>query len=125
MQHGDSARWRRLFGKTSANFDALSEDIMGPLLRVPHHPFTLARFGAPTVLPASTLARWFRNPETQALFGGVAAHAFRPLHYPMSSAIALGVLSAGPRHGWPVAAGTSQATANAMPSVSRPLWRQV
>jgi phytoene dehydrogenase-like protein len=110
----DGARWRRLFGKTSANFDLLAEDIMGPLLRVPHHPLALARFGAPTVLPASTLARWFRNPETQALFGGVAAHAFRPLHYPMSSAIGLGILTAGHRHGWPVATGGSQSITNAL-----------
>ncbi|MDT5234490.1 MAG: hypothetical protein QOF47_477 [Mycobacterium sp.] len=114
MQDGDGARWRRLFGKTSANFDALSEDIMGPLLRVPHHPLALARFGAPTVLPASTLARWFRNPETQALFGGIAAHAFRPLHYPMSSAVGLGILTAGHRHGWPVATGGSQSITNAL-----------
>src|ERR1700733_14525905 len=35
MQGADGARWRRLFGRTSANFDALAEDIMGPLLRVP------------------------------------------------------------------------------------------
>jgi phytoene dehydrogenase-like protein len=110
----DGRRWRTLFGKTSANFDALAEDIMGPLLRVPHHPLALARFGAPTVLPASTLTRWFRTPETQALFGGVAAHAFRPLHYPMTSAIGLGILTAGHRHGWPVAAGGSQSITNAL-----------
>ena len=114
MQGADGARWRRLFGKTSANFDALSEDIMGPLLRVPHHPLALARFGAPTVLPASTLARWFRNAEARALFGGVAAHAFRPLHYPMTSAIGLGILTAGHRHGWPVATGGSQSITNAL-----------
>ena len=82
--------------------------------RVPHHPLTLARFGAPTVLPASTIARWFRTIEARALFGGVAAHAFRPLHYPMSSAIGLGILTAGHRHGWPVAAGGSQSITNAI-----------
>jgi phytoene dehydrogenase-like protein len=86
----DGSRWRTLFGWASARFDALTEDIMGPLKRMPHHPLPLARFGAPTVLPASTLARWFRTAEAQALFGGVAAHAFRPLHYPMTSAIGLG-----------------------------------
>jgi phytoene dehydrogenase-like protein len=114
MPGADGARWRRLFGKTSANFDALAEDIMGPLLRLPHHPLTLARFGAPTALPASTLARWFRSPAARALFGGVAAHAFRPLHLPMTSAIGLGILTAGHRHGWPVAAGGSQTITNAM-----------
>ena len=48
------------------------------------------------------------------MFGGVAAHAFRPLHYPMTSAIGLGILTAGHRHGWPVAAGGSQSITNAL-----------
>jgi phytoene dehydrogenase-like protein len=110
----DGERWRLLFGAPSARFDALSEDIMRPLLRFPHHPLTLARFGLPTVLPGSTLARLFRTDEARALFGGVAAHAFRPLHYPLTSAIGLGILTAGHRHGWPVAAGGSQSITNAL-----------
>ena len=110
----DGSRWRRLFEKPSANFDALAEDIMGPLLRVPHHPLTLARFGAPTVLPASDPCQGVSRPQARALFGGVAAHAFRPLHYPMTSAIGLGILTAGHRHGWPVAAGGSQSITNAL-----------
>ena len=97
-----------------SRFDALSEDIMGPLLRIPHHPLMLARFGAPTVLPASTFARLFRTEQGRALFGGVAAHAFRPLHYPMTSAIGMGIITAGHRHGWPVAEGGSQSITNAM-----------
>jgi phytoene dehydrogenase-like protein len=110
----DGGRWRRLFEGPVARFDALNTDIMGPLLRLPHHPLTLARFGAPTALPASGLAHWFRTPQARALFIGVAAHAFRPLHYPMTSAIGLGILTAGHRHGWAVAAGGSQAIADAM-----------
>jgi phytoene dehydrogenase-like protein len=113
----DGFKWRRLFCRTSATFDDLAEDMMRPLLRSPRHPLLLARFGAPTGLPASTLARWFRTPQAQALFGGVAAHAFRPLHYPMTSAIGLGILTAGHRHGWAVAAGGSQSITNAMASL--------
>lgn len=110
----DERRWHALFDRPVARFDALNDDIMGPLLRVPHHPLTLARFGVPTTLPASALARWFRTAQARALFIGVAAHAFRPLHYPMTSAIGLGILAAGHRHGWAVAAGGSQAIADAM-----------
>ncbi len=110
----DGARWRRAFGYSASRFDALSEDIMGPLLRIPHHPLMLARFGTPTVLPASTFARLFRTQQGRALFGGVAAHAFRPLHYPMTSAIGMGIITAGHRHGWPVAEGGSQSITNAM-----------
>ena len=110
----DGSRWRLAFGYPAARFDALSEDIMRPLLRFPHHPLMLARFGAPTVLPGSTFARLFRTDEGRALFGGVAAHAFRPLHYPMTSAIGMGIIAAGHRHGWAVAEGGSQSITNAM-----------
>ena len=113
----DRSRWRTLFSWPSARFDELSEDIMQPLVGLPRHPLMMARFGAPTVLPASTLARWFRTAEARALFGGVAAHAFRPLHYPMTSAIGLGIITAGHRHGWAVAAGGSQSIANALASL--------
>ena len=63
---------------------------MRRLLRVSRHPLMLARFGAPTVLPAATLACRFATSEGRELSGGIAAHAFRPLHYPMSAAIGLG-----------------------------------
>lgn len=110
----DGGRWRRLFAGPAAAYDELAEDIMGPLLRIPRHPLRLARFGVPTMLPATVLARAFATEPARALFGGVAAHAFRPLHRPMSSAIGLGILTAGHRHGWAVAAGGSRAIADAL-----------
>ncbi|MFI5776779.1 phytoene desaturase family protein [Nocardia sp. NPDC051570] len=110
----DGGRWRALFERPAARYDALAEDILRPLLRIPHHPLTLARFGIPTLLPGSAVARLFRTEEARALFGGVAAHAFRPLHQPLTAAIGLGILTAGHRHGWPVAVGGSQSIANAL-----------
>lgn len=110
----DGTRWRRLFAGPVAAYDQLADDIMGPLLRIPRHPLRLARFGAPAMLPASVLARGFSTEEARALFGGVAAHAYQPLHRPMSSSIGLGILTAGHRHGWAVAAGGSQAIADAL-----------
>ena len=113
----DGRRWEALFGGPSRRFGTLSEDIMGPLLRVPHHPIGLARFGAPTVLPAAVLARGFRTPQARALFGGVAAHTFQPLTRPLTSAIGLGIITAGHANGWPVAAGGSQSITNAFEAV--------
>src|SRR5690606_12012452 len=56
----DGEAWRRLFRRPASWYDELSDDILGPLVRVPRHPVRLARFGAPTLLPATVLARLFR-----------------------------------------------------------------
>ena len=122
---GDGARWRRAFARPSAKFDALAQDIMGPLLRFPKHPLTLARFGLPTLLPGSAFARLFATEKARALFGGVAAHAFRPLHYPMTSAIGLGIITAGHRHGWPVAVGGSGAITAALAALLHDLGGKI
>ncbi|MET8246531.1 NAD(P)/FAD-dependent oxidoreductase [Streptomyces sp. NPDC005202] len=113
----DGARWRRLFEGPAAAYDELAEDIMGPLVRIPHHPLRLARFAIPALLPASALARTFAEEQTRALFAGVAAHAFQPLHLPLSSSIGLGILTAGHRHGWAVAAGGSRSIPRALAAV--------
>lgn len=110
----DGDRWRQLFAGPSAGFDALSEDIMGPLLRMPHHPIRLARFGIPTLAPATVLARAFRGDQARALWGGVAAHALHPLTRLLTSAIGLGLITGGHRHGWVVAAGGSASISRAL-----------
>ena len=110
----DGATWRRLLAGPVAGYDLLSQDILGPLLGVPRHPVRLARFGAPTLLPATVLGRLFRTEEARALWTGVAAHAFTRLDRPLSSAIGLGILTAGHRHGWAVAARGSQSIARAL-----------
>ncbi|MGW1408198.1 hypothetical protein [Streptomyces sp. NPDC002403] len=113
----DGSRWRLAFAGPAARFDMLAEDIMGPLLRLPRHPLALARFGLPTLLPGSAIARLFTTERGRALFGGVATHAFRPLHHSLSSAIALGIIAAGHRHGLPVAADGSRSVSAALAAV--------
>jgi phytoene dehydrogenase-like protein len=113
----DGRTWRFVFGPPSRGFDALSEDIMRPLLHVPRHPLRLARFGLPAAMPASLLARKFRSAEARALFGGCAAHAFSPLSRPLSSAVGMALICAGHRHGWPVARGGSRAITDALAAV--------
>ncbi|MER6628038.1 NAD(P)/FAD-dependent oxidoreductase [Streptomyces sp. NPDC000987] len=110
----DGARYRRLLQSPVRRWDALSQDVMGPLLRIPSHPLLLARFGLPAALPAALLARGFSTPRARALWAGVAAHSFRPLSHPLSSAIGLGILTAGHAAGWAVAEGGSQAIARSL-----------
>lgn len=110
----DGRAWKLLFGGPSRGFDELNEDLVKPVLHVPKHPIRLARFGAPTLLPAAMLARIWRGEQARALFGGVAAHALSPLTTPMSSAIGMALITACHRHGWPVARGGSRAITDAL-----------
>jgi phytoene dehydrogenase-like protein len=115
----DGAAWKRVFSSPSEGFEALSEDIMRPILHIPRHPIRLTRFGLPAAMPATVLARAFRGEPARALFGGCAAHAFSPLSRPMSSSVGMALICAGHRYGWPVARGGSQAIAEALAAVVR------
>ncbi|MGW3041961.1 phytoene desaturase family protein [Kitasatospora sp. NPDC001159] len=103
----DAATWERVFGGLSADFDALAEDALRPLLRLPRHPVILAGFGLKAVQPATLLASSWRTDRARALFAGAAAHAFQPLERPLTSAVGLMLLAAAHHRGWPVARGGS------------------
>ncbi len=113
----DGAAWKRVFGSASANYGALLEDMLAPIIHVPRHPLRLARFGIPAAAPASLLARSWKTPQARALFGGVAAHAFSPLSRPMSSSVGCALIDACHAFGWPVAKGGSRAITDALASV--------
>jgi phytoene dehydrogenase-like protein len=110
----DGHRWRQVFEPIAKRFDELFADISQPILRVPRHPVTLARFGMRAALPATVLARLWRTPQARALWTGVAAHAFWRLDRPMTSAIGLALAAGAHAHGWVVAEGGSQAIADAL-----------
>jgi phytoene dehydrogenase-like protein len=110
----DSKRWSRLFGPLVAGFDDLLADATQPVLRVPRHPLLMARFGSTAMLPATVLARAWRQEEARALWAGVAAHTLYRLDRPLTSAVGLMLLVAGHAKGWPVAEGGSQAIADAL-----------
>jgi len=113
------SRWRQVFGPSAEAYEALTEDIYQPIVRVPRHPVKLVRFGLRAAAPANLLARRLGTPEAAALFGGVAAHAYAPLNLPLSSAVGMALISCGHANGWPVAKGGSVAIAEALASVVR------
>lgn len=106
---GDGRAWARTFGPIVRRFDRLAADLLGPVLRVPSAPLTTARAGALAALPATVLARRFRERDAAALFAGIAAHAILPLDAPASSAPGVLLGAAAHAHGWPVARGGSHA----------------
>lgn len=110
----DGDRWRSAFGAPSRSFDVIADDVLRSLVHVPAHPFRLARFGLPALAPATLFAKWWRGEVARALFGGVAAHAYHPLNQLGTSAVAMGIISAGHLHGWPVAEGGSRSITDAL-----------
>ena len=110
----DGNRWRRAVGDLAAGFDQLSEDLLRPVINIPRHPIRLALFGPRAVLPATTMARWFRTERVRALFGGAAAHAFARLDRPLTASLGLMILASGHRYGWPVAQGGSGSITDAL-----------
>jgi phytoene dehydrogenase-like protein len=109
---GDS--WRRTFGPLATRLEDLAGDLLGPLVRAPRHPGVLARFGLRATLPATALARQFKTDGARALFAGCAAHVIRPLTRPATASAGVLLIAAGHGVGWPVAAGGSQAVADAL-----------
>jgi phytoene dehydrogenase-like protein len=106
-------RWEKVFGPLTERFDRITADFLQPVVRVPSHPLALAGFGALSAVPASVLVKGWSD-EAAALFGGVAAHALRPLSTPFSSAIGVALGTAAHAYGWPVAEGGSGAISRAM-----------
>ncbi|MDB5243482.1 MAG: dehydrogenase, partial [Spirosoma sp.] len=121
----DGRAWKGVFGPLVDRFDDLVGDILGPILRMPDHPVSMARFGLRAALPATVLARRFRTPQAQALFIGSAAHAFRPLDRPVTAAVGVLLTAAGHRHGWPVPEGGSAAITDALASLLTELGGEI
>ena len=113
----DGRRWKSLFGALAERFDDITADFLRPMVHVPRHPIKLARLGVYSAPSANLLARRWSTPEAQALFAGVAAHAFRPFTSAMSSAVGVVLGTAAHRYGWPVAEGGSCSISRAMVSM--------
>jgi phytoene dehydrogenase-like protein len=111
----DGNSWRRLFQPVVDHWQQFAEDSLGPVLRLPRHPFLMARFGLAAIQPAQTLARsHFAGARTRALFAGLAAHSFLSFDRPLSSAIGLVLSAAAHAVGWPIPRGGSRAIADSL-----------
>jgi phytoene dehydrogenase-like protein len=106
----------------AASWPYLREPVLAPLLRVPVHPFRMARFGLMAVRPARALAdSLFRGARAKALFAGIAAHSVVPLENAGTAAagLVLGVLAH--TDGWPFPRGGSQKVSDALAGYLRNL----
>ena len=121
----DGAAYRRLLAPLLERPHELFADALAPL-RIPAHPLALARFGLRGVFSANRLARLlFRGERARALFAGNAAHSILPLGQPLTAAVGLLFTLSAHVEDWPVAAGGSQAIADALASYLRSLGGEI
>jgi phytoene dehydrogenase-like protein len=112
----DESAYRRLMTPMAEHWRDLSQDLLAPL-HFPKHPLQLSRFGLLGLLPATLSARLlFRETETRAVFGGIAAHSILPLSSPGSAAFGWVLGAAAHAVGWPIAKGGSQTISDALAS---------
>ncbi len=115
----DRAAYLALVEPLLARWPALADGFLGPLIRVPPHPFVMARFGLSGLWSAQSLVHRFTEPATRGLFAGLAAHAYLPLDRLFTAGIGLSLGLAAHAVGWPVAGGGSQAISDALAAVIR------
>src|SRR5881628_2029878 len=118
----DGRAYRRLVEPLVGEWDDLAADALGPLVRIPRHPFVLARLGLPGLFPARTLARRaFSTERARALFAGLAAHSFLPLDAPLTASFALMFAVVTHVANWPYPRGGTQRIADALAARLRSL----
>jgi phytoene dehydrogenase-like protein len=121
----DGIIWRQLMRPLVTHWSEFAPEALGPVLKIPRHPWLLTRFGMNALLPARVVARRFKSDRTRALFAGLAGHSFLSMDEPLTSAFAM--LMAAPAHlvGWPIASGGSQSITNALSGYLAKLGGQV
>jgi phytoene dehydrogenase-like protein len=122
----DGAAYRGLFGAIVDAWPKLETAILGPALRIPSHPFALARFGLSAIQPAAQLARRrFSTAGARALFAGIAAHGMLPLDQRPTAAFGLVLGAAAHVAGWVFPRGGAQSLTDALASYFRSLGGEI
>jgi phytoene dehydrogenase-like protein len=110
----DGHRYERLISPVVRNIDKIIEETFGKVF-VPSHPVAMARFGVRAIRSAAGMAgALFEDERARALLPGISAHAIVPLTQPATASFGLMFAAVGHAYGWPLAAGGSQAVADAM-----------
>jgi phytoene dehydrogenase-like protein len=123
---GDAGAYARAFQPLVDAWPQLENTLLGPLVRLPRHPVSLARFGLEGIWPATKFARRrFRDEPARALFAGLAAHSTLSLDKIASASFALVLGVTGHAVGWPLPRGGSQSLADALASYFRSLGGEI
>jgi len=111
----DGLAYGHLMRPLVAQWEALANEFLQPLLHVSYRPLLMARFGLLALRSAAGLAtRCFRKEPARALFAGLAAHSMLPLEAPASAAIGLVLGIFGHAVGWPLPRGGAMRISEAL-----------
>lgn len=121
----DGDRYRALAQGLVQDWGRLESAVLGPLLRIPDHPITLARFGLRGLQPATWFTRNARQDLYPALFAGCAAHAVLPLERPFTSSFGLLFLALTHTSGWQFPQGGASSITRALASYLESLGGQI
>jgi len=108
----DADTYRRLVERLVSDWRELVEEILRPVVHLPRHPRTLARFTRAALRTADV--KGFRTEKARALFAGAAAHSVLPLDRRGTAGFGLILLTLAHAVGWPVPRGGSQAIGDAL-----------
>ena len=115
---GDGPAWEQLLGPFVDHHETLFSEILRPI-RVPRHPWLMARFGLLGLRSCEALVNRFDGSAARALFAGNAAHSFLPLDAPGTASFGLVLAIAGHAVDWPCVRGGSQRIADALAACAR------
>ena len=122
---GDDARaYLQLFEPYVRRWPELASDALEPV-RIPSHPFLMARFGSVAMRSFTSLAHRFTTTGARGLLAGIAAHAIQPLDHAGTASAALLLGAAAHHAGWPIARGGSASITSALASYLRSLGGEI
>jgi phytoene dehydrogenase-like protein len=111
----DATAYRDLVEPLVSRWDNLERELFGPIVHMPRHPLSLARFARAGLRSAKSIADLrFETEAGRALFAGAAAHSLLPLEQGASASFGLILLLLAHVSGWPFPRGGSQAIADAL-----------
>jgi len=122
----DRQAYERLLAPLVDSWQAILDDVLGPLPLPPKHPLALARFGPLALRSARGLVESrFQDDPAKALIAGMAGHGMLPLEEMTTASIALVLGILAHAVGWPIPKGGSQAISNAMAAYLKTLGGEI
>jgi phytoene dehydrogenase-like protein len=114
----DARSWEKTFRVFLGHQREFFGEILKPI-RIPTHPFLMARFGLTALRSCESVLGRFKTQEARALFAGCAAHSILPLDRAGTAAFGVILALTGHAVGWPCARGGSMGIVEALESCLR------